>query len=235
MNKVTTIHLQGVAFQLEEVAYDTLRTYLDDTAEHLENNPDKAEILADIEQAIADKLATRSTRGRNVLLTTDVDAVIAEIGPVDFGSHNTPPNESDARFSSHAGPSSTHSIPTRMPRRLYRIRKGAMISGVCNGLAAYLGIDVTLLRLIVAILIFVSAGTVLIAYLVAIIIIPKAVTPEQIAEAYGPSFTAHDFVRMAREGYYEGLRNIPDRQARQEWKRKFNREMRDWKDKFRGR
>lgn len=235
MNKVTTLHLQGVAFQLEEAGYDTLRSYLDDTAEHLETNPDKTEILADIEQAIADKFTTRITRGRNVLLTADVDAVIAEIGPVDFGSDNVPPNKTDAKFSADAGPSSKDATTTRMPRRLYRIKKGAMISGVCNGLAAYLGIDVTLLRLIVAILIFVSAGTVLIAYLVAIIIVPKAVTPEQIAEAYGPSFTAHDFVRMAREGYYEGLRNIPDRQARQEWKRKFNREMRDWKDKFRGR
>ena len=108
-----------------------------------------------------------------------------------------------------------------------------MLAGVCNGLAAYLGIDVTLFRLAVAVIIFFSFGTVAIAYLVATVIIPKAETPEQIAAASGPTRTAHDFVRMAREGYYEGIKSFPDRHARREWKRNFRREMRDWKHNFR--
>jgi phage shock protein PspC (stress-responsive transcriptional regulator) len=157
-------------------------------------------------------------------------AVIAEIGPVENDPSATSSTQTDAdsaAFTSapnHAGPR----------RRLYRLTDGAMLAGVCNGLAAYLGLDVTLVRLAVAALIFLSAGTVIIAYLVAVLIVPKAVTPAQKAAASGATDTANDFIRMARAGYYEGMRKITDPQARREWKRKFKREMRDWKDKFQG-
>ena len=229
MNKVIAIHLHGTAFQLEEGGYEALRAYLDNAARQLDGNPDKAEILADIEQAIADKFAARLTAGRNVVLTTEVEAVIAEVGPVE----NSSGAAADAKTEAGPQPFKTDSARTYTAKRLYRIKEGAMLGGVCNGLASYLGVDVTLLRLAVAVLIFFSFGTVAIAYLVAIVIIPKAVTPEQKAEANGPSQTAHDFVRMAREGYYEGMKSFPDRQARREWKRKFRSEMRDWKHNFR--
>ena len=55
MNKVITINLNGNAYQLEDRGYDALRAYLDNAARRLEGNPDKDEIVADIEQAIADK------------------------------------------------------------------------------------------------------------------------------------------------------------------------------------
>ena len=55
MNKVTTIHLRGKAYQIEEAGFAALRTYLDQAAEKLANDPDKDEIIADLEQAIAEK------------------------------------------------------------------------------------------------------------------------------------------------------------------------------------
>ncbi len=232
MNKVISIHLHGVAFQLEEGGYDALRAYLDNAARQLDGNPDKDEIIADIETAIADKFTGRLTAGRNVVLTAEVTAVIAEIGPITNDSDHASSDKAASKSNAGPEPSPASSNQPRPPKRLYRIKEGAMLSGVCNGLAAYLGIDVTLLRLVVAILIFVSAGTVAIAYFVAVLIIPKAETPEQKAAAAGPSQTADDFVRMAREGYYEGMKSFPDRQARREWKRRFKRDMRNWKYNF---
>ena len=41
MNKVITINLNGIAYQLEESGYDALRDYLDHAARRLGNNPDK--------------------------------------------------------------------------------------------------------------------------------------------------------------------------------------------------
>jgi phage shock protein PspC (stress-responsive transcriptional regulator) len=108
-----------------------------------------------------------------------------------------------------------------------------MIFGICTGLAAYFGIDVVLVRLVAIVLGCLSLGTAAIVYLVAHFIIPVARTPEEKAAATGPSQTAHDFVRMAREGYYEGMKSFPDRQARREWRRKFRHDMRDWKRNFR--
>ena len=234
MNKVITIHLHGTAFQLEEGGYDALRAYLDQAARQLEPNPDRAEILADIEQAIGEKFRALLNASRNVVLTAEVEAVIAEMGPVDDGSGSA--TEAKTGTTPASGPSpapAAGSGPSGPPKRLYRIFNGAMIFGICNGLAAYLGIDVVLVRLVAIVLGCVSLGTAAIVYLVARFIIPVARTPEEMAAATGPSQTAHDFVRMAREGYYEGMKSFPDRQARREWRRKFRQDMRDWKRNFR--
>jgi phage shock protein PspC (stress-responsive transcriptional regulator) len=233
MNKVITIHLHGTAFQLEEGGYDALRAYLDQAARQLEPNPDRAEILADIEQAIGEKFRALLNASRNVVLTTEVEAVIAEMGPVDDGSGSATDAKTGTTPASSPQPSPAAAGPAGPPKRLYRIYDGAMISGICTGLAAYLGIDVVLVRLVAIVLGCLSLGTAAIVYLFARFIIPVARTPEEMAAATGPSQTAHDFVRMAREGYYEGMKSFPDRQARREWKRKFRRDMRDWKRNFR--
>jgi len=235
MNKVITIHLHGTAFQLEEGGYDALRAYLDQAARQLEPNPDRAEILADIEQAIGEKFRALLNASRNVVLTDEVEAVIAEMGPVDDGSGSAPDAKTGTTPASgpQPAPAQADAGPSGPPRRLYRIYDGAMIFGICTGLAAYLGIDVVLVRLVVVVLGCLSLGTAAIVYLVARFIIPVARTPEEKAAAAGPSQTAHDFVRMAREGYYEGMKSFPDRQARREWRRKFRRDMRDWKRNFR--
>jgi len=58
-----------------------------------------------------------------------------------------------------------------MSKRLYRSRN-RMIAGVCGGLAEYLGIDPTIIRLLWALAVFVM-GTGVLLYLVAWIIIPE--------------------------------------------------------------
>lgn len=58
-------------------------------------------------------------------------------------------------------------------KRLYRSRYDKSIAGVCGGLAEYIDVDVTLVRLAVAACIIFSGGVGLIAYLVAWIIMPQ--------------------------------------------------------------
>jgi phage shock protein C len=62
--------------------------------------------------------------------------------------------------------------PPPPQRRLYRSRTDRMIGGVCGGLAAYLNVDPTLVRIVAVLTIFLSGGG-LIAYLVAWIIVPE--------------------------------------------------------------
>ena len=59
-------------------------------------------------------------------------------------------------------------------RRLVRPRAGRMIAGVCKGFADYFGIDVTLIRVIYALIACCSAffGAA-IAYLIMVILIPQ--------------------------------------------------------------
>ena len=59
-------------------------------------------------------------------------------------------------------------------KRLYRSRADRRIAGVCGGLAEYLEMDPTVIRLIaVLILIFTGFVPMLIAYLIAWVIIPE--------------------------------------------------------------
>lgn len=56
---------------------------------------------------------------------------------------------------------------------LVRKRDGRMVAGVCAGLAAYYGSDVTLIRVIVVALALFTGGAGIVAYLVAWAIIPE--------------------------------------------------------------
>lgn len=59
-----------------------------------------------------------------------------------------------------------------MKKRLYRSRRDVMIAGVCGGIAEYFDIDPTIVRLIAVVLIL-GWGSGLLAYLIAVLIIPK--------------------------------------------------------------
>ena len=57
-------------------------------------------------------------------------------------------------------------------KKLYRLDEGKMIAGVCAGIAEYFGLDATIVRLgWVFLSIFTGCG--ILAYIIAVIIIPK--------------------------------------------------------------
>lgn len=63
--------------------------------------------------------------------------------------------------------------------KLYRSNRDKKIFGLCGGLAEVFNIDATVLRLIVAIGVVFSGGTVLLLYVVASLVIPKEPAPYQ--------------------------------------------------------
>ncbi len=65
-------------------------------------------------------------------------------------------------------------------KKLYKSNKNKMIDGVCGGIGEYFGIDPTLVRL-AAVVLCVFGGGGLIAYIAALIIIPRA------PEGYDPA------------------------------------------------
>ena len=60
-----------------------------------------------------------------------------------------------------------------MDKKLYRSRKNKMLCGVCGGLGEYLGLDPTVVRLLVVLLSLSSVGMGVIVYFVAAFIIPE--------------------------------------------------------------
>jgi len=227
MNKVTTVSLNGTAFQLEEGGYEALRHYLDTAAARLVGNPDRDEIISDIEQAMAEKFRAILGAYKNVVSTAQVQTVLAELGPVDTGEEpeSTKDFATGAAKSEQTRPSDN---PENSPRRLYRLLEGAMVSGVCNGLAAWFKIDPTIVRAVFVVLTLLTGGVWIGVYLIFVFVIPVASTDAERTAAYGAAATAQEFIRRAREGYYEGMKSFSDRDARRQWKRRFHRNMRGW-------
>ena len=57
-------------------------------------------------------------------------------------------------------------------KRLYKIEEGKKISGVCGGIAEYLNIDPTVIRLLwVVFTLFIGAG--ILGYIIAALVMPK--------------------------------------------------------------
>lgn len=68
--------------------------------------------------------------------------------------------------------------------KIYRSRTNRKITGLCGGLAELFGIDATLLRLLVVITAFFSAGVVIPLYFLAVLVIPNE---PYTGGPYGPS------------------------------------------------
>ena len=189
MNKVTTVNLNGRAYQVEEQAYEALRAYLDEATRLLADDPDCKEIMADLEQAIGDKGSRCLGSGKDVLGEAEMKRILEEMGPVETGAEGT--------GAAHGAGTSDASAP----KRLYLVKEGEMIAGVCNGLAAYFGVDPTIVRLIFVVLLVLSSGLFGIAYLVLMFVIPTAKTAEERAAARGLSFNAQELVEQAKRHY----------------------------------
>ena len=67
-----------------------------------------------------------------------------------------------------------------MEKKLYRSRTDKKLSGVCGGLAEYLNVDPTIIRLI-WVLVTLCAGAGLVAYIACALIVPEK--PEEIVDA----------------------------------------------------
>lgn len=186
MNKVVTVNLNGRAYQIEEHGYALLNKYLGQAEAQLSDNPDREEIIADFEQAIAEKCDELLGDSKTVVGNSEIAAIIEQMGPVDG-------KESDA---------DTATQPATKPvKRFYLIKEGAIIGGVCTGLATYFNIDVTIVRLIVIVATFLSSGALILAYLVLLFIVPEAKTPEQKAAAQGTNFDSKTLIETAKKKY----------------------------------
>ena len=215
MQKVISINLNGNAYRLDESGYDTLREYLARAETQLEGNPDRGEIVSDLEQAIADKFQRYLGPHKNVVTAAEIDQIVAEMGPVDTaGGENSEP----ATDATGAAEQQDHAKDAA-PRRLYRIPAGAMIAGVCTGTAAYLKIDVAVVRIVFVLAAFLTKGAGIIAYVIMMFVVPEAGTPEERAAAGGMPFNAREVIDRARKRSADTTR---------QWRRQWRRQRREW-------
>lgn len=78
-----------------------------------------------------------------------------------------------ARFCSQCGATVNFQTMNATQGRLVRPRLGRMIAGVCAGFAQRYGWDVTLVRVALVLIVLLGAGSPILAYLVAWIVMPN--------------------------------------------------------------
>ncbi len=176
MKKTLTINLNGYVFNIDNDAYETLNTYLDRVSARFADD-ERSEIMRDIEARIAE-LFTERLQGRNVVDNADVAAIVETLGqPEQFDSDNddttTPPQEP------------TDKKQKRKFRKLYRNTDDQMLGGVASGVAAYLGWDVTAVRLLFVMVLLLGFGWIIPIYLVLWLLLPEAKTAAQKLEMRG--------------------------------------------------
>jgi phage shock protein C len=152
-----TVNLDGSTLQFDEAAYARLEQYLAESASLLEGDPDPQEILGDLERAVADQCTRRMSANQTIVTLAELEPALAEIGTVQVpGDAAAPESARDAA------------------RPLRQISEGAVISGVCQGLARYFALDVTLLRVIAVLLLLGTGGGMFFVYLALMLLMPYA-------------------------------------------------------------
>jgi len=161
----TTVRLNRSVLQFDDAAHARLEQYLAESTSLLEGDPDPQEILADLEQAVADQCMRRLRPEQTVVTLAELAPALEEIGAVQ---------------SPGAGPSSSSSMretppsPSLPARSLQQVSQGAVISGVCLGLARYFRLDATMLRIVAVLLLFGTGGAAILVYFGLMLLLPYA-------------------------------------------------------------
>ena len=158
MEKTIMVELTGHAdqYRLDERAYERLTGFLERAARRLQDDPDRAEVLGDLERSVGDRLAALVGSGDRLVTAADMDVILDEIGAVDTGHDQ----EADK----------VGMVPRK--RRLHRIREGQQVAGVCTGLAAYAELDVDWVRTVFVLGTLVTAGILGLVYIALAFILP---------------------------------------------------------------
>jgi len=224
MERVVTINLNGNPYQLEEPAYDALRAYLSSAQSALGDNPDKAEIIRDLEQAIADKCGGYLSPSKSVVAAAEMAKILEEMGPVE-GAENTEAPRAESS-SGYEGPR----------KRLYRIKDRAVISGVCSGIGAYFDLDPNIIRLIFILGTVFTSGFGVLVYIVLMFAVPSAHTSQEWAAAHGVPFNAQEIIDRAKREYGKFTEESSTNWRREEraWRRSWREQQRSWGQHFSG-
>ena len=173
MKKVININFQGRVIPIEEAAYETLKKYTESLSKFFANEEGKEEIINDIEGRIAELFAETLKKGSTCICDEDVNRIISSMGkPEDFEAEEINVKEQLGGNSNQYQQQNNYTYTDQPRGRLYRDDNDKILGGVCGGLANYLRVDVSVVRILFAILTF-GAGTGFLIYLLLWIVLPS--------------------------------------------------------------
>ncbi|MEO6187340.1 MAG: PspC domain-containing protein [Ginsengibacter sp.] len=166
MKKVININFQGSVVPIEETSYELLQKYIESLRLYFAEEEGRDEIINDIESRISELFQERLKAGSTCISDEDVNVIFKNIGrPEDFEEDEVSEKKTKEKEES----SEDYSFP-KYPgktKRLYRDENHKILGGVCSGIAAYIGIDPVIVRIL-----FVISGIGFFAYILLWIFVP---------------------------------------------------------------
>ena len=188
MKKTLNVAIGGCSFTIDDDAYKTLEEYLDSFKAGLDNSSSSNEVMDELEMRIADLMKEKIGK-REVIDKNMVDAVLNQIGPISTKTVRSEESTSQQDEQQYR-PGNQETV-----RKFYRDAEGKKIAGVCSGLALYLNIDVTLVRIIFLVA-FLCGSAGFWIYIVLWIVAPEARTAAEKCELRGIPATAENIRRF---------------------------------------
>jgi len=209
MRKTVNMNLNGRVFYIDEDAYAKLRNYLDRLESYFKNQEEGKEIIKDIESRIAELFEEKLKSKTGVVTLQMVEDVISQMGqPEDFAGEGYEETETTSE--------TYEAVYTKTKKRLYRDVDNRVLGGVCSGIAAYLNTDPVFIRILFAILPFLSFGIIVPVYIILWIVVPAAITTAQKLEMRGENVTIKNIEKAIRNEYEdvkERFSRVKDTQA----------------------
>lgn len=171
MKKVININFQGRVIPIEESAYEILQNYTDSLRRYFAREEGRDEIINDIENRIAELFTEDLKKTQAGCVTeADVQKVINSMGrPEEFDGEGV---GAETGTSGTASTSPTYP-PQDEPRgSLFRNENDKVLGGVCSGLAHYLRMDPTIVRVLFALVTLGGFGSGIPLYIILWIVLP---------------------------------------------------------------
>ena len=178
MKKNISINISGIIFHIEEDGYEKLKEYLDTIHRYFASYDDSSEIIADIENRIAEIFLSKLKDGKQVITMEDVEALMATMGGIKDFKEVEMEEELENEYYQKSEGKEGGAAYTGETRRLYRDEKRKILGGVLSGIAHYFSIDPLWVRLIFIVLFFgvwflpATPALLAVAYIVLWIILP---------------------------------------------------------------
>ncbi len=205
MNRIISINIKGLIFQIEEDAFDQLDQYLRRLKKHFSQEDSHSEILDDIESRIAEMLSREPGVNNSVSLKR-VNEIIEQMGePAEFAEEEEKASGESYHYYSRA-------------RKLYRDGESKMLGGVCSGLGAYFDLDPLWIR-IAFLFAFFTFGTGLLLYLILWVLLPEARTPSERLEMRGEPINVDNIEKSVKAEFNRIKKNFNET----EWKERTSR------------
>lgn len=166
MKKVININFQGTIVPIEETAYEILKQYIESLRGYFAEEEGKEEIINDIESRISELFQERIKAGATCITEADVEAISKNIGrPEDFEEATGGEQEGSKKKTDNQ--QEGFKDWSWKNKRLYRDENNKILGGVCSGIAAYLGIDPVIVRVL-----FIISGIGFLAYILLWVFVP---------------------------------------------------------------